>query len=57
MLKTRYRMVMPILDAWIDRDTVSGRESWDKQIAETNAAKEKEVERLRNEIARLTARG
>lgn len=57
MLKTRYRMVMPILDAWIERDTDSGRRSWDKQIAETNAAKEKEVERLRNEIARLTARG
>jgi len=54
MLKTRYRLVMPILDAWIDRDTVSGRESWDKQIAETNAAKEKEVERLRHEIARLS---
>jgi hypothetical protein len=57
MLKTRYRMVMPILDAWIERDTASGRESWDKQMAETNAAKEKEAERLRNEIARLSARG
>lgn len=57
MLKTRYRLVMPILDAWIERNTDSGRQSWDKQIAETNAAKEKDVERLRNEIDRLTARG
>jgi predicted nuclease with TOPRIM domain len=55
MLKTRYRLVMPILDAWITRDTESGRLSWENQIAETNAAKEKEVERLRLEIARLTA--
>lgn len=57
VFKTRYRQVMPLLDAWIERDTEAGHESWNEQIAETNAAKEKEVERLRNEIARLTTRG
>jgi hypothetical protein len=57
MLKIKYRLLMPILEAWSQRDTESGRENWDKQIAETNAAKKTEVERLRNEIARLIARG
>jgi hypothetical protein len=56
MLKTRYRLVMPILDAWIARDTDSGCKGWDRQIAETNSAKEREVERLRSEIARLSSR-
>lgn len=55
MLKTRYRFVMPILEAWSTRDTESGRKSWEQQISATNIAKEKEIERLRLEIAQLTA--
>jgi hypothetical protein len=55
MLKTRYRFVMPILEAWSTRDTETGRKSWEQQISATNIAKEKEVERLQLEIAQLTA--
>ena len=54
MLKTKYRFVMPILEIWLKRKTDGGQESWDQQIAETNSAKEKEVERLNLEISRLS---
>lgn len=57
MLKTKYRLVIPILEIWLERKTDGGQESWEQQIAETNAAKAKEVARLKLEIARLTARG
>jgi hypothetical protein len=55
MLKTKYRRILPILAAWIGRDTEEGRKSWEQQISETNAAKREEVEKLRAEIASLTA--
>lgn len=55
MLKTKYRLVLPILEIWLKRTTGDGQEIWDRQIAETNSAKEKEVERLKLEIARLSA--
>lgn len=54
MLKTKYRYVIPILEIWFRRNTDGGREAWEKQISETNAAKEKEVEGLKLKIARLT---
>jgi hypothetical protein len=55
MLKTKYRLVLPILEIWLNRNADGGRATWEQQIAETNAAKEKEVERLKLEIARLNA--
>ena len=54
MLKTKYRLVLPILEIWLKRTSDGGQESWDQQISETNNAKEKEVERLKLEIARLS---
>ena len=56
MLKTKYRLVLPILEIWLKRTTDGGQEVWDRQIAETNSAKEKEVERLKLEIARLSVK-
>ncbi len=56
MLKTKYRLVLPILEIWLKRTTDGGQELWDRQIAETNSAKEKEVERLKLEIARLSVK-
>jgi hypothetical protein len=54
MLKTKYRRVIPILDAWIARDTEAGRRSWEQQVSDTNVANREDVEKLRREIAALT---
>ena len=51
MLKTKYRRVIPILQAWIARTTEEGQKNWERQIAETKAAKSDEIEKLKQEIA------
>lgn len=56
MLKTKYRLVLPVIEIWLRRNTDSGRESWEQLISQTNAANAEAVVKLREEIAKLTTK-
>lgn len=55
MLLTKYRRVLPIMKAWVSRDTAEGQERWNQQIAATLAAKETELEGLAQDVEKLKA--
>jgi hypothetical protein len=53
MLRTKYRWVLPIIAAWIERQNDDGRQRWDQLISETLAAKQKEMTTLKDDINKL----